>query len=580
MSFLQGLHAVWFVALSVLAHNGEIHEFSGTECRSSVIAGHFVRNNSSEVVAYRYGDYVAQIILESGLSTESPKLVKHTNSQVVSITGSTYRSQEETYIIQQTDTGVSLYLYNSAKTIQIPWECSGNRLREYEGHVFIMNSITGQLCLFDDVTNQWSLFWKPDTNHSMLWPSDYVTFVSFDVIDMNTVVFYYNTEKHVTTVARIQRDQGGQETLDNYFSSGICNSEPGRDAVHCGGDVWVVRDSIYVFTGEGAMSNIKTVGDTEAQRLDSYNGKVIRIGLGGSLSPTPVILATGLRHPWTVGYDGLTDTFQIADVGDALFEEITFVSTQKLNQGGLNFGWPMFEGNMPVTAWRCPGPHASFIFPDIVQSHDCDTDKIVSDMSWVKWVGVLLATCIPLTGQCLISMYYGPMCTNLPIFWLVSAVLVSNLSAILCYLPFVEYNTGAIDMDIGVGYYGRHHLSKGREMFGFLEETYTKDSHFVPVSLYPMLFFAVHQLSTFMLLTSVHVKNTRGSSRHAVYQRFIDFGRFVVMQVYVIHIDIRETCNWITPKDTSTIAYILLVYSVYDLIHHGKAYTHPTNNGL
>ncbi len=54
------------------------------------------------------------------------------------------------------------------------------------------------------------------------------------------------------------------------------------------------------------------------------------------------IWAIGLRNPWRFTFDSLTGDLYIADVGQWEWEEINVVPAG--SPGGLNFGWPIIEG--------------------------------------------------------------------------------------------------------------------------------------------------------------------------------------------------------------------------------------------
>jgi glucose/arabinose dehydrogenase len=57
------------------------------------------------------------------------------------------------------------------------------------------------------------------------------------------------------------------------------------------------------------------------------------------------IWAIGLRNPWRYSFDRRTGDLWIGDVGQNQFEEIDYVPARLVRQGGLNFGWPLLEGN-------------------------------------------------------------------------------------------------------------------------------------------------------------------------------------------------------------------------------------------
>jgi glucose/arabinose dehydrogenase len=64
--------------------------------------------------------------------------------------------------------------------------------------------------------------------------------------------------------------------------------------------------------------------------------------------------ASGLRNPWRFWIDAPTRQMLIADVGSTSREEVDLAS---LDGGGLDFGWPCFEGTVEFdTAAVCRSP--------------------------------------------------------------------------------------------------------------------------------------------------------------------------------------------------------------------------------
>jgi putative heme-binding domain-containing protein len=118
-------------------------------------------------------------------------------------------------------------------------------------------------------------------------------------------------------------------------------------AIHFGSD-----GKLYVAIGE------QTAG-LPAQRLDTFQGKLLRINRDGSIPPDNpfyaaahgkyrAIWALGLRNPFTFAVQGRTGRIFINDVGQNAWEEI--------NEGfaGANYGWPAVEGPSDDARYRAP----------------------------------------------------------------------------------------------------------------------------------------------------------------------------------------------------------------------------------
>ncbi len=137
------------------------------------------------------------------------------------------------------------------------------------------------------------------------------------------------------------------------------------------------NELLYVSIGDGENSSL---GRQNAQPLGNVNGKILRIdplGLQGTAStngeysiPTsnpfvntpgavPEILAYGLRNPYRISLDPVTQNLYIGDVGENNIEEINVITNlQTATPGGQNFGWAQKEG--------------SYLFPSL--DPDPDTD--------------------------------------------------------------------------------------------------------------------------------------------------------------------------------------------------------------
>ncbi|MBV0881534.1 PQQ-dependent sugar dehydrogenase [Noviherbaspirillum sp. L7-7A] len=121
---------------------------------------------------------------------------------------------------------------------------------------------------------------------------------------------------------------------------------------------------LYVGTGDGGSQ-----GDpfANAQNTGVLLGKLLRIDVSatsaGTLYAIPAtnpflnqpgkraeIWAYGLRNPWRYAFDASTSLLYIADVGQNKREEIDIAPTE---QGGLNYGWNVMEGEVCFTGDAC-----------------------------------------------------------------------------------------------------------------------------------------------------------------------------------------------------------------------------------
>ena len=124
-------------------------------------------------------------------------------------------------------------------------------------------------------------------------------------------------------------------------------------ANHNGGLVMFGPDGLlYIGMGDGGSA-----GDPQdrAQHRDSLLGKLLRIDVDHgdpyAIPPSnpfatsggaPEVWALGLRNPWRFAFDSPSGLLYTADVGQNAWEE---VDVEPANQGGLNYGWRIMEGD-------------------------------------------------------------------------------------------------------------------------------------------------------------------------------------------------------------------------------------------
>ncbi|MDX5435663.1 MAG: PQQ-dependent sugar dehydrogenase, partial [Pontibacter sp.] len=131
---------------------------------------------------------------------------------------------------------------------------------------------------------------------------------------------------------------------------------------------------------DGILAEVNNVGAFRAQQVNSLNGKILRIdpNTGNGLASNPFynaanpraaesrVWALGLRNPFRFtirpGTGSATNpgALYIGDVGWQDWEEINVAT-----EGGLNFGWPLFEG-LEKQSWYFDG--TSVPTPDIPNS--------------------------------------------------------------------------------------------------------------------------------------------------------------------------------------------------------------------
>jgi len=126
---------------------------------------------------------------------------------------------------------------------------------------------------------------------------------------------------------------------------------------------------LYVSMGDGGD------GCDPAERAqditDQLLGKMLRIDVDGDDFPAEAernyaipsdnpfvgivgddeIWAYGLRNAWRCGFDSMTGDLFIADVGQFIWEEISFQPAT--STGGQNYGWDCMEGNACTSATGC-----------------------------------------------------------------------------------------------------------------------------------------------------------------------------------------------------------------------------------
>jgi len=154
--------------------------------------------------------------------------------------------------------------------------------------------------------------------------------------------------------------------------------------LHYGGALHFGPDGyLYVAVGDGFTAPPGQWPDPpNAQNGANLLGKILRLEVdntGGAPYAIPPgnpfvaddeirdeIWLLGLRNPWRFSFDRLTGDLYVADVGLSKWEEVNFVPA---GVGGLNLGWPCYEGMENGPAHGGCGSPANYHFPIYVYDH-------------------------------------------------------------------------------------------------------------------------------------------------------------------------------------------------------------------
>jgi len=181
-------------------------------------------------------------------------------------------------------------------------------------------------------------------------------------------VNYTRTGDGATVISSFKAVEGSPLTAD-ASSEKILMTINQPFANHNGGDILFGKDGyLYIAMGDGGGA-----GDpgNRSQNRNDFHGKLLRIQIDSdstyaipsdnpfvdSANARPEIWALGLRNPWRISFDRLTDDLWIADVGQSAREEVNFSPAPRV--GGLNYGWRCFEGELPYNTNGC-GAYASY----------------------------------------------------------------------------------------------------------------------------------------------------------------------------------------------------------------------------
>jgi len=182
-----------------------------------------------------------------------------------------------------------------------------------------------------------------------------------------------------TVVARFYVDENNPDVAVRSSEQQLLEVEQPY-ANHNGGQLLFGSDGfLYIALGDGGSG-----GDPEnnAQNLNSFLGKILRIETDtdedagytipadnpfvDEVTARDEIWAWGVRNSWRNSFDRLTGDFWIADVGQSAREEVNFQEAG--SEGGLNYGWRCYEGNLPYYTDGCQ-EEANYVFPVYDYAH-------------------------------------------------------------------------------------------------------------------------------------------------------------------------------------------------------------------
>ncbi|NDE80808.1 MAG: hypothetical protein EB037_07805 [Actinobacteria bacterium] len=223
-------------------------------------------------------------------------------------------------------------------------------------------------------------------------------------------------------------DLDGNTNIDQYYLNSDGTFDPtSRTRLyflpqpypnHNGGEIVWADGDLYIFTGDGGSA-----GDPDRVALNPRSplGKVVRLREVDGLWNTGDVIAIGLRNPWRVFLDPLTDIFWIADVGQNEIEEINMVAREAIE--GASFGWSYLEAGQVFNSDQADA-HALYtsVEPILEYQHSdgrCSIsggavyrgESIAAVGTWFVYAdwcsGEVLATCFEDSGDQCGSMAIG-----------------------------------------------------------------------------------------------------------------------------------------------------------------------------
>jgi glucose/arabinose dehydrogenase len=173
-------------------------------------------------------------------------------------------------------------------------------------------------------------------------------------------------------VVEFRRSAGSPDQVDPYSARPILEIVKPWENHNAGMLQFGPDGYLYAAVGDGDSGVLNPPG-AFAQTLDDLLGNILRIDplhpdgqspysipatnpFVGRADARPEVWDYGLRNPWRFSIDPASGDLYVGDAGEGQREEIDYVAG---NTGGVNFGWPCFEGTVagPVAA-TCADPVA------------------------------------------------------------------------------------------------------------------------------------------------------------------------------------------------------------------------------
>ncbi len=213
-----------------------------------------------------------------------------------------------------------------------------NRLliAEQHGALTIRNG-DGSESVFMDISDRVTRDSNEQGLLGVAFPADYAETRAFYV--------HYSDDNGDTTVSRFQANADGSQ--GDAASETILLRESQPYGNHNGGSIAFGADGfLYIGLGDGGRA-----GDPldAGQDPSTLLGSILRIEVSGPDYIIPAsnpfgneVWAYGIRNPWRFSFDRATGDIYIGDVGQNLYEEISYLPFGFA--GDRNFGWRATEG--------------------------------------------------------------------------------------------------------------------------------------------------------------------------------------------------------------------------------------------